>query len=112
MLSAAAGANPEPEITEAGRSLLSSYRFHREDDQGRTQDYKLGEIIKASLANEEGKSIARLVCRNLLEAVSRHEVSAYDYSYLMAALFEVQTIGLLDEPLLWGAKSRNKLAAD
>ena len=89
--------NPEPEITEVSRSLLSSYRFHREDDQGGTQDYKLGEIIKASLANEEGRSIARLMCRNLLEAVSRHEVSAYDYSYLMAALFEVQPIGLLDE---------------
>lgn len=89
--------SPEPEITEAGRSLLSSYRFHRRDNLRGTEDYKLGEIIKASLVDEEGKSTARLMCRNLLDAISRHELSAYDHQYLIAALFEVQPISLLDE---------------
>jgi hypothetical protein len=96
-----------PEIAEAGRTLLAAYEFHRKDGTDTSDDYDLGKIILASLADNEGRAIAQRLCRNLMTAVVRYEVSAHDHDELMAALFRVHPIGVLDELFSGDEESQN-----
>jgi len=96
-----------PEIAEAGRALLATYEFHRKDGTDTSDDYDLGKIILASLADNEGKAIAQRLCRKLMTAVERYEVSAHDHDELMAALFQVHPIRVLDELFSGDQESQN-----
>ena len=89
-----------------GGQLLATYKFHRNDGATR-DDYDLGNIIRASLADDDGKPIARRLCRDLMAAVARYEVSAHDHDDLMAALFQVHPIGVLDELFSGDPESQN-----
>ena len=61
------------------------------------EDYALGVIVRASLAGDEGKLIARRLCRDLMTAVARYEVHAFDHGDLINGLFEVHPDDVLDE---------------
>lgn len=86
-----------PEIAEAGRAILGEYRFHRQDGPAVRHDYELGEVIKVSLGDDVGKPIARKLCRELVDAVVRYQVSAHDHDDVMSALFQVHPVEVLDE---------------
>lgn len=60
-------------------------------------DYDLGKVALASLADDSGKPIARQLCGKLSAAVMRHEVSGHDHDELMLALFKVHPTDVLDE---------------
>jgi hypothetical protein len=54
-----------PEVAEAGRALLAAYSFQRTENGRQREDYELGVIVRASLAGDDGKPIARQLCRGL-----------------------------------------------
>lgn len=97
-----------PEIAEAGRELLAVYEFHRRSGAETLDDYDLGKIIQASLAEEDGKPIAQRLCRDLMAAVAQYEVSGHDHDDLMAALFQVHPVGVLDELFSGDQESQDK----
>jgi hypothetical protein len=92
-----------PEVAEAGRELLAKYQFHRQNQRAAHEDYRLGVIVRASLAGEGGKSIVRRLCRDFLAAAARYDVHAFEYDDLMKALFQVHPADVLDE-LVAGSK--------
>lgn len=97
-----------PEIAEAGLALLANYQFHRQDGAGTSDDYDLGNIVLASLADDNGKPIARRLCRDLTAAVARYEVSAHEHDDLMTALFKVHPVAMLDELFLGDEQSQKE----
>jgi hypothetical protein len=96
-----------PEVAEAGRELLMAYEFHRRDNRAIREDYELGVVTRASLAGDEGRPIVRRLCKDLLAAAARYDVSAYDYDDLMKGLFAVHPTDVLDELMSGGKKARN-----
>jgi hypothetical protein len=95
-----------PEVVEAGRALLGAYQFHRSNGRAGHEDYQLGVIIRACLADEEGKPIARRLCREFVAAAARYEVHAHDHYSMMEALFQLHPIDMLDELFSVDPKSR------
>ena len=58
-----------PEVAEVGRALLEAYDFQQENGRRRQrEDYELNVIVRASLGGDDGKRIARKLCRELLVA--------------------------------------------
>ena len=86
-----------PEIAEAGRILLAAYEFRRDLGRHPRVDYLSGVIIRASLAGDDGKPIARRLCRDLIVAFAQNKVFTGDHENLMRALFQVHPINVLDE---------------
>lgn len=86
-----------PEVVEAGRELLAKYQFNRKDSGQTMDDYDLGKVTLASLADNSGKPIARQLCSKLSAAVRRYEVSGHDHDELMSALLRVHPTDVLDE---------------
>jgi hypothetical protein len=86
-----------PEVAEAGRVLLAKYQFQRKDGATTRDDYDLGKITLVSLRDDVGKPIVRRLCRDLIAAVARYEVSGLDHDELMSALFKVHPVDVLDE---------------
>jgi hypothetical protein len=87
----------QAEVLEAGRELLAKYQFNRQNNGAIREDYDLGTVVSASLNGEEGKSIARRLCRELLTAAARYEANAHEYNDLMKGLFKVHPADVLDE---------------
>jgi hypothetical protein len=85
------------EVLEAGRVLLAAYPFHRQDGPKAHDDYDLAKIVLAALGDDHGRPIVRRLCRDLMTAVAQYEVSAHDHDELMAALFHVHPVDMLDE---------------
>jgi hypothetical protein len=88
---------PVPEAIEAGKWVLSHYRFHRTNGRATHEDHGLGLIIRSSLADDEGASIARRMVRELMAAVARYDAYAHDYGNSVKALFQVHPSDVLDE---------------
>jgi hypothetical protein len=97
---------PLPEAREAGRIVLRGFEFHGKDSQTAREDYELGVLVRASLAGLEGVSVARTLCRKLMTAASRHDISAYEYDDLLKGLLEVHPLDILDELFSGDAKAR------
>ena len=97
-----------PEVVEAGKALLAAYKFGPKDGRATREDYALGVIVRASLAGNEGKLIARRLCRDLMAAVARYEVHTYDHIEVIKWLFEVHPTDVLDELFSGDAKSQRK----
>ena len=97
-----------PEVAEAGRALLAAYSFQRTGNRGQREDYELGVIVQASLASDDGKPIARQLCRGLLAAAASHSVSAFEYDDLMKALLKVHPDDVLDELISGNKKAQSR----
>jgi hypothetical protein len=97
-----------PEVAEAGRALLAAYSFQRTANRDQSEDYKLGVIVRASLAGYEGKPIARQLCRGLLAAAASHSVSTFEYDDLMKGLLKVHPDDVLDELISGDKKARSR----
>ena len=96
-----------PEVAETGRALLAAYEFHRKDNRATREDYELGVIVRASLADDEGKPIVQRLCRDLLAAAARYEVHAYEYDDLMKGLFQVHPADVLGELVAGDKKAQS-----
>jgi hypothetical protein len=102
--------SPVPEVVEAGRALLTGYSFQRTGNRHQREDYELGVIVRASLAGDDGKSIARQLCQRLLAAATRHSVSASEYDDLMKGLLKLHPDDVLDELISGDKKARSRSA--
>jgi hypothetical protein len=72
------------------------------------QDYELGVIVRASLAGDDGRPIARQLCRGLLAAAANHNVTAFEYNDLMEALLKVHPDDVLDEFVSGDEKAQSR----
>ena len=97
---------PIPEVAEAGRVLLDAYEFHKKDRRTDREDHELGRIAHVSLAGNGGIPIVRRIIQKMMAAVSRYEIHAYDQDDLMAGLFRVHPMVVLDEAFSGDAKAR------
>jgi hypothetical protein len=99
---------PVPEVTEVGRALLVAYSFQRTGTRHQREDYELGVIVRASLTGDEGRPIARELCRRLLAATTNHSVSSSEYDDLMKGLLKVQPNDVLDELISGNKKAQSR----
>ena len=97
-----------PEVREAGRALLAQYTFHKKNSRTTREDHELSVVIKASLAGSEGVPVVQRLCRDLMAAVAKYEVHAYDQDDLIKALFQVHPSVMLDELFSGDEKSRKR----
>jgi hypothetical protein len=97
---------PSPEVVELGKALLSGYTFRRSRNRLTREDYELGRIIHACLRDDDGRRIARELCRELAEGIGRFELSAHDYGGALASLFAVHPTDMLDELFSGDAESQ------
>jgi hypothetical protein len=74
------------------------------------EDYESGRIIHASLRDEDGRRIARGLCRELAEGIRRPELSAHHYGGALASLFDVHPMDMLDE--LFSASSTKSVRSE
>ncbi|MFM0231291.1 hypothetical protein [Paraburkholderia sediminicola] len=86
-----------PAVAEAGRMLLAAYQFHRGNGHTIMQDHELAVVVREALTDDEGKPIARQLCRDLLIAVARYESYMHEHNDLVKALFQVHPVDVLDE---------------
>jgi len=99
---------PVPEVAEAGRALLTAYSFQRTENGHQHEDYELGVIVRASLASDDGRPIARQLCRGLLAAAAGSSVTAFEYNDLMEALLKVHPDDVLDELVSGDEKAQSR----
>jgi hypothetical protein len=97
---------PLQELREAGRALLAAYEFHSKDNRTTCEDHELGVLVKASLAGPEGVSVARRLCRKLMDAAAERDVWAHDHDDLVKGLLQVHPVPVLDELFSGDEKSR------
>jgi hypothetical protein len=88
---------PLPEVREAGRALLSEFKFHDRNGREAHEGYRLGAVAHACLAGPEGICVVRDICHRLMTAAEDHYISGDDYGDLMEALLLVHPIVVLDE---------------
>jgi len=82
-----------PECIDAGRELMRSVTFRRNDVQ---QGYALEVIAQACLGGHDAAAIAQEVCRKLKESIAKYETSALDHNHLLQGLLTVQPAAVLD----------------
>ncbi|MDP4006324.1 hypothetical protein [Methylobacterium sp. NEAU K] len=85
-----------PDLVETGRVLLSDFRFERERRRHSLEDHELALMVRVSLVGDSGRSTVRTLCQTLMQAMTRCEISHYEYDDLMQALLEVHPIEMLD----------------
>ena len=83
----------EPAILELSRELLQRISFHRNNKRG---DDRLAGVVRASLVDQDAAPIAAAVATKLKEAVATHETYSFENDDLLAALLQVQPVGVLD----------------
>jgi hypothetical protein len=99
-----------PEVAEAGRALLYSYEFRKQDSQADREDYELGKIVQASLNGDEGIPIVRRVVRDMMAAIKRYDINAHRQDDLMTSLLRVHPTVVLDAMFSGGATEQRQAA--
>lgn len=85
------------DLTEVGREILADCTF---DDSRRDRgdhDYALSIIAKNCLVGEEGRELARTLCKRLVSRVNEYQAFAPHYSYFVQSLAKTQPVVFLDE---------------
>jgi hypothetical protein len=88
---------PAPEVIEAGRALLNSYEFRKRDGGAEREDRELGMLVQSALKDEIGIPIVRRLVRNMVAAIDRFDIYAFNQDDLMTALLKVHPTAVLDE---------------
>ena len=89
--------DPVKELVEAGRELITLYEFGSKGSQATREDYQLRIIVLISLPDAAGRPVARRLCRALMAAAARRDVSVHEHDDIMRALFQVHPEDILDE---------------
>ncbi|TIL87516.1 MAG: hypothetical protein E5Y73_25245 [Mesorhizobium sp.] len=97
---------PLPEVREAGRLILAGFEFSTKDNRTTREDHELGAVVTASLVGEECAPVAKALCRKLMVAAGRHDVSGHDYGDLVKGLLKAQPLATLDELFSGDLKSQ------
>ena len=97
------GKETAPEIIETGRQLLAAFDFEAKGLREQQIDFHLAQIALATLGGNEGKHVARRLCRVLIEKNTRYEVHGWQYNDLLTALVKLHPTDMLDELLDHGA---------
>jgi len=85
----------EPEIIEAGRSLLGKMTFDRNGSRD-DKDHQWGVVVATCLIGEAGEPGTRHLCQSLRAAASAGATHVWDYRELLEALCKVQPRIVLD----------------
>jgi hypothetical protein len=99
-----------PEVVEAGRALLDSYEFRKQDGRADREDSELGRIVQVSLKGHEGIPIVRRMVRNMTAAINRHDIYARNQDDLITGLLRVHPTVVLDEMFSGDASAQRKVA--
>jgi hypothetical protein len=84
-------------FVELAREIIKRQVFTRDKQIHPNMDYELGRIAKASLSDEQGAEVARIISTNLLAGILNYSVTGYrDHPYLMDALATCQPAVFLD----------------
>lgn len=82
----------DPDLIAAGRELLDALTF----DKRERDDDKIVSLVGRCLSGQDGVETAQQLGRRLMRAVSARETHAYFHDRLVAKLFKVQPVALLD----------------
>ncbi len=84
----------DPQLAEVGREILRSMPFP--NSRGDHFSWALKEIIETCLVGNEGASVARDVCTNLMLSIDSRETYFFYHEGILAALFHTQPTATLD----------------
>lgn len=82
-------------ITSVGQHLLSKISFEHGHNQAR-MEHEIGDIADACLVNEGASVTAKILCTNLVKALSGYTVHATEYSHLLESIARKQPQIFLD----------------
>ena len=85
----------DPQLLEAGRDLLRSFRFGKRSGHDRI-DYRLAAIVRDCLNGPEAAPLAVELAGELRRSVAAYETYAFDNDGLLRALLAVQPMAVLD----------------
>jgi hypothetical protein len=83
----------EPEIVEAGRTLLAQLEF---DESNRRLDHELSLVVAACLGGTVGEAVATRLCKSFELAVANRKAKVEKYHDFFEALCKVQPRTVLD----------------
>jgi hypothetical protein len=98
----------DPELIAAGRDLLDTLTF---DKRERDDDHKIGSLVGRCLKEQDGATTAQRLCQRLMSAISARETHAYLHDRLVAKLFKVQPVAMLDT-LFAGSATEKKIGLE
>jgi hypothetical protein len=100
--------NPlDADLIGAGRDLLDGLTF----DKHERDDHKIVSLVGRCLRGQDGVGTAQQLGRRLMRAVSARETHAYFHDLLVAKLFKVQPVALLDV-LFAGSAAEKKIGLE
>jgi hypothetical protein len=98
----------DPELIAAGRDLLDTLTF---DKHVRDDDHKIGSLVGRCLKGQDEAKTAQRLCQRLMRAISARETHAYLHDRLVAKLFKVQPVAILDA-LFAGSVAEKKIGLE
>ena len=97
----------DPELIAAGRDLLDTLTF----DKHERDDDKIGSLVGRCLKGQDGVKTAQRLCQRLMRAISARETHAYFHDRLVAKLFKMQPVAMLDA-LFAGSVAEKKIGLE
>ncbi|MEA2893499.1 MAG: hypothetical protein QOI05_4292 [Bradyrhizobium sp.] len=96
-----------PEVIQAGRHVLANFVFSRKKLRSSgSEDYELGVLVRTCLVGDDGKDVARALCRRLVAVADKYEVHIGDSNDLVESLLKTHPRETLDELFAGDAKAR------
>jgi hypothetical protein len=95
-------------LIEAGRELLKSFQFKRNDQNG---DHRIEPIVKMCLSGPDGADGAKVLCMRFKKAIAARETYAFHNEHLLGGMFKVQPLATLDA-LFGGDTANQKLGCE
>jgi hypothetical protein len=98
----------DPELIAAGRDLLDALTFDKHD---RDEDHNIISLVGRCLSGHDGVVTAQQLGQRLMRAIAARRTHAYFHDRLVAKLFKVQPVTLLDV-LFTGTAAEKKVGLE
>lgn len=83
-------------LLAVARDVITTYSFDDEHVKQNNQDYQLAKVVSICLDGTKGSHGARIMCQNLVKAISENRVYSFDFRHLLNKLAKMQPTIFLD----------------
>ena len=83
-------------LIAVARDVITAYSFDDEHAKQNNQDYELANVVSFCLDGTKGSHGARIMCQNLVKAISKNRVYSFDLPQLLNKLAKMQPTIFLD----------------
>ena len=88
--------NYSDRLIAVARDVVTAYSFDDEYAKQNNQDYELAAVVSLCLDGTKGSHGARIMCQNLVKAISKNRIYSFDLPQLLNKLAKMQPTIFLD----------------